>query len=60
MYVFQLCDQLKESFELVQEALSRMQERGEITGFVPNDEYAFVELTGKTRAVMILNGDGHD
>ena len=57
MYVFELCDKLGKSLEEVQEALTRMQANGEIIGFVPNDEYADITLTGRTVAAMILNGE---
>lgn len=63
MYVFQLCDKLGITLEEAQAALARMQARGEIKGYNPddpNDEYAFIELTGHARAIMILNGEGDE
>jgi len=63
MYVFELCDKLGITVEEAKVALARMQARGEIQGFnpnEPNDEYADIILTGRTRAAMILNGENDE
>ena len=61
MYVFELCEKLNIPLHLADKVLSRMQADGQIRGYVPEEgEYSKVELTGRCRAAMILNGDKDD